>query len=91
MPSKHFLVRDFLELPHADICCLQESKLSTIDPATWRSIGGPRLDKFSFVPAIGSASGIIIGWNNNLFEGNLKFKGSFSLTLEFTNKATRVI
>lgn len=49
------------------------------------------MDKFSFVPAIGSAGGIIIGWNNNLFEGNLKFKGSFSLTLEFTNKATRVI
>lgn len=91
MPSKRFLVKDFLQLHHADICCLKESKLSTIEPATWRSIGGPRLDKFCFVPAVGSAGGIIIGWNNILFEGKLKSKGRFSLTLEFTNKMTRDI
>lgn len=91
MPSKRFLVRDFLQLHHADICCLQESKLSSIDLATWRSIGGPRLDKFSFVPAIGSAGGIIIGWNSNLFIGILKHQGLFSLTIEFTNQANRII
>lgn len=90
MPLKCFLVKDFLQLHHADICCLQKSKLSTIDLTTWRSIGGPRLDKFSFIPAIGSAGGIFIGWNNSLFDGKLIFKGMFSLTLEFTNKNTRV-
>lgn len=75
MPSKHFLVKDFLRLHHVNICYIQESKLSSIDSTIWRSIGGPRLDQFSFIPAVGSVGGIIIGWNNNLFEGKLRLKG----------------
>lgn len=61
MPSKRFLVKDFLQLHHAGICCLQESKLGVIDPSIWRPIGGARLDRFSSIPAIGTAAGIIIG------------------------------
>ncbi|XP_039141329.1 uncharacterized protein LOC120278666 [Dioscorea cayenensis subsp. rotundata] len=37
----------------------------------WRSIGGSRLEHFAFLPALGSAGGIIVGWNNLLFEGNV--------------------
>lgn len=91
MPSKWFLVKDFLQLHHADICCLQESKLSSINSITWKSIGGVRLDHFSFVPKIGSAGGIIIGWNNNLFIGNVRFKGTYTLTIEFTTRISNVV
>lgn len=59
-PAKRFLVKDFLNLHFADVCCLQESKLKEVTPAIWREIGGKQLDQFSFAPARGSAGGIII-------------------------------
>lgn len=49
-PAKRFLVKDFLNLHFADICCLQESKLGVISNSMWREIGGYRLDQFAFVP-----------------------------------------
>ncbi|KAH7682447.1 DNase I-like protein [Dioscorea alata] len=86
-PSKRFLVKDFLLLHHVDIVCLQESKLSLIGPATWRSIGGPKLDKFAFTPACGSAGAMIIGWNSNLVEGLLLSQGTFCLSVKFRTKS----
>ncbi|KAH7677354.1 DNase I-like protein [Dioscorea alata] len=64
--SKRFLVKDFLNLHFADVCCLQESKLEKISLATWREIGGQRLNQFLFLLARGLARGIIIGWNSAL-------------------------
>ncbi|KAH7677449.1 DNase I-like protein [Dioscorea alata] len=90
MSSKRFLVKDFLHLHHADICCLQETKLHAIDPQTWRAISGPRLDQFSFIPADGSAGGILIGWDRSLFTGKEIFRGSFSLSIEFLNRSNNV-
>lgn len=52
--SKRFIVKDFLHLHYADICCLQETKLEMILPTTWREIGETSLDKFVFVQAKGS-------------------------------------
>ncbi|XP_039144849.1 uncharacterized protein LOC120282161 [Dioscorea cayenensis subsp. rotundata] len=56
----------------------------------WRSIGGSRLDHFAFLPAIGSAVGIIVGWNNLLFDGKVLHVGSFCLSIEFINKANNI-
>lgn len=70
-PTKRFLVKDFLNLHFVDVCCLQESKLEDISGTLWREIGGPRLDKFVFLPAIGSSGGIIVGWNSVLLSGTV--------------------
>lgn len=55
--AKRFLVKDFLNLHYAEVCCLQESKLELVSPASWREISGGCLDQFEFVPAKGSARG----------------------------------
>ncbi|KAH7661183.1 Exodeoxyribonuclease III protein [Dioscorea alata] len=86
-PSKRFLVKDFLFLHHADIVCLQESKLSLIEPTTWRSIGGPKLDKFAFTPTCGFAGGMIIGWKSNLVEGHLLSQDTYCLSVKFRTKS----
>ncbi|XP_039127523.1 uncharacterized protein LOC120263623 [Dioscorea cayenensis subsp. rotundata] len=74
----------------ADVCCLQESKLEEISAATWREIGGHRLDKFCFVPARGSAGGIIVGWNSASFTCSILTRGTFCLTVEFYSKLVNV-
>ncbi|KAH7677392.1 DNase I-like protein, partial [Dioscorea alata] len=88
MPSKLYLVKDFLLLNHVDIYCIQESKLSLVDNSICRSIGGTRLDHYSYIPALGSAGGMIVGWNNILFEGHKIYQGTFCLSIEFKNKSS---
>lgn len=60
-PAKRFLVKDFLHLHYADVCCLQETKLDRFLSATWREIGGSILDQFEFIPAKGSAGVLSLG------------------------------
>ncbi|KAH7658951.1 DNase I-like protein [Dioscorea alata] len=86
-PAKRFLVRDFLNLHFADVCCLQESKLDNISPTLWREIGGSKLDQFAFVPARGSVGGIIMGWNSGSLYGSLVKIGTFSLTVDFLSRS----
>lgn len=85
-PAKRFLVKDFLNLYFADMCCLEESKLEEIFLATWHKIDGSWLDQFFFLPAKGTAGGIIMGWNSLAFTDKLASVGSFSLTIEFCSK-----
>lgn len=67
----------------ADVCCLQESKLENISATTWREIGGPRLDKFAFIPSVGASGGIIIGLNSVLLKGEVVFRGKFCMSVDF--------
>lgn len=90
-PAKQFLVKDFLNLHFANVCCLQESKLEEISLASWREIGGSRLDQFLCVPARGTAGGIIIGWNSGILTGKLVKKGLFSLTVDFYSKRDNLL
>ncbi|KAH7688393.1 Exodeoxyribonuclease III protein [Dioscorea alata] len=85
-PAKRFLVRDFLNLHFADVCCLQESKLESISQTLWREIGGSKLDQFAYAPARGTAGGTIMGWNGGLFSGSIVKVGAFSLTLDFQSR-----
>lgn len=85
-PAKRFLVKDFLNLHFADVCCLQESKLESIPDATWREIGGPRLDKFVFLPSAGASGGIVIGWNSVILTVSDATKGDFSVSVDFYSK-----
>lgn len=59
-PTKCHLVKNVILSSWADIICFQESKLQDIHRSHWRSIGGPRLDTYDLLPALGIASGIII-------------------------------
>ncbi|KAH7690436.1 DNase I-like protein [Dioscorea alata] len=82
-PAKWFLDKDFLSLHFADVCCLQESKLEGIPQAMWRAISRQRLNQLLFCPALGSAGGIIIGWNDACLNGRLVQAEEFSLMVDF--------
>lgn len=84
-PAKRYLVKDFLEIHHVDVCCIQESKLAEINQLIWRSICDTRLDQFGLVPSIGTSGGVIIGWNSRLYKGKVIFVGTYCLFVEFTN------
>ncbi|KAH7686141.1 DNase I-like protein [Dioscorea alata] len=85
-PAKRFLVRDFLLLHCAKVCCLQESKLEELPNAIWRDVGGHKLDNFTILRTRGSVGGIVVGWNSSFLIGKVLFTGSFCLTVEFCCK-----
>ncbi|KAH7690196.1 DNase I-like protein [Dioscorea alata] len=85
-PAKRFLVRDFLNLHFADVCCLQESKLEVISQSLWREIGGTKLDQFTFVTAEGSTGVIIMGWKSGVLSRSLPKISFFCLTMDFYSK-----
>lgn len=85
-PAKRFLVKGFLNLHFADVCCLQETKLEKVSNSTWIKIGGYCLDHFIFLPARGYAGGTILGWNSALLTGNIDRIGAFNLPVDFCSK-----
>lgn len=85
-PSKRNFVKDIILSSQANIVCIQESKLQDLNNSTLRSIGGPCLDTFDFLQFLGTAKGIIMAWDSTQVIGNLIYKGSFSITIRFTNR-----
>lgn len=85
-PSKRHLVKDLILSSLENIVCIQESKLQDLHSLTWRSIGGSRLDTFDFLPALGSARGIIMAWDSSQVIDSLIHKGSYSIMTRFTNR-----
>ncbi|KAH7677378.1 RNA-directed DNA polymerase protein [Dioscorea alata] len=83
--SKRYLLKDVISTSHVDIVCLQESKLQELHCSTWRSIGGKCIDTFEFLPALGTAGGIIIAWDRSQVIGSLIHKRKFSITIGFSN------
>lgn len=58
----------------------------TFSASMWREIGGSRLDQFAYVPAKGSAGGMIIGWNSAILTRRVVTVGEFSLMIDFICK-----
>lgn len=58
---------------------------------TWREIGGSHIDQFALVPTLGSASGIIVGWNSSVLTSKVLSVGEFSLTIEFCSKQSLLL
>lgn len=81
--AKRYLIQDFLNIHWADVYYLQESKLEKIPLPMWRVIGGNCLDQYVFLPAKGTTSGIIIGWNNTALSDKLILIGDFNVTVDF--------
>lgn len=43
-----------------------------------------RLNKFEYVPSVGAVGGLLVAWNDKIFEGNKVFQNTFALSIEFT-------
>ncbi|KAH7690203.1 RNA-directed DNA polymerase protein [Dioscorea alata] len=56
-----------------------------IHKSIWRSISGVRLNSFEFLHAQGTAGGIIVAWDRSQAIGTLIHKGTYSISIEFSN------
>jgi hypothetical protein len=52
-------------ISRASVVCVSESKLHTVTAFDITECFGPRFDGFAYLPAVGSAGGVIVAWNSD--------------------------
>nr|CAD1842746.1 unnamed protein product [Ananas comosus var. bracteatus] len=70
----------------ACVVCFQETKLSSISPAKFRSFGGFHLQDFRSLNAEGTRGSLLTTWNPTLFDCVHEWTGRFSLTVLLKRK-----
>jgi exonuclease III len=81
--NKCFAVRQKIEESCCSVFCIQETKLETVTALHLKKLAPKRFSNFAFSPSIGASGGILIGWNESLFQGTIREINAFSVTVEF--------
>jgi exonuclease III len=85
LPEKRRMLRDFINSNNIDILCLQETKKDSYTSQFLNSISR-NFDTWNLIPAIGSAGGLLFGFNSALFNSISWHIGSYSITVFVENK-----
>lgn len=91
--ARRSTVQQVLATTHCQIVCLQETKMTSIDDQLVMSVGGFRLNSFTFLPAggpSGTRGGILILWNKDEVDLDYTIKRAFSISTTIKIKATTV-
>lgn len=83
---KWLALRNKIAEANADIICLQETKKEFFDSRYLKNFCPRRINKFDFLPSIGASGGLLVAWNDSLFDGETLFHNDFSLSIRFTSK-----
>ena len=79
-------VKAKIEESACSMYCLQETKKEAFDYPFIKKWAPKRFDKFAFSPSAGASGGILMGWNNSIFSGEVVHCLKFALTVKFTSR-----
>jgi exonuclease III len=82
--DKRNVIRAKLDESACSIYCLQEPKSQFFDHSTIRKMAPKKFNKFEYVPSDVASGGIIMGWCNTMFIGEVLYKSKFAITVKFT-------
>ncbi len=74
-------IKNFIKGCRCAVVCLQETKLSSLSEAKFRSFCGFHLSNFRALDALGTRGGLVTAWNPALFICDDYWVGTFSLNL----------
>jgi hypothetical protein len=69
--NKCLVVRQKIEESCCSIFYIQETKLDVITTSHLKKLAPKRFSNFAFSPSRGESGGILIGWNESLFQGSV--------------------
>lgn len=84
------VVRTLIQTHQPSLVCLQETKLSNICNATAIDILGCPFD-YVYLPSVGVAGGILLGWRRDLWSVAHVDRGSFHLSARITATAPPIL
>ena len=68
------------------ILYLQETERENFDSGYIKRFCPKQLSEFDYLPSLGASGGILVVWNESLFNGRTNDKTDYSISLEFTSK-----
>jgi hypothetical protein len=66
----------------------RKQKKHDFDSSFIRNFAPRRFDKYVFVPSVGASGGILLVWNNTVFDGTVLDKQRYGITVRFTSTHT---
>ena len=78
-------VKEKIEESVAVVYCIQETKRTSFDPFFVKKFAPRRFNKFVYSPSRGASGGIIMGWNESIFTGQVVEINLFAITVHFTS------
>ena len=70
---------------NSSIICIQETKRESFDSTYIKNFCPRNFNKFDFVPSVGASGGLLVAWNDRIFQGECLFKNNFSISIRFTS------
>ena len=81
-------VHETIAATPCNLVCLQETKLSAVDPFLASLLGGQRMKNFVEKPADGTKGGILLLWNEDYIKLDNISIGNFSISAKITLDST---
>jgi exonuclease III len=78
--ARRTAVKDIIVLEHVSVVCLQETKVAAFSQNMLNELMGTDFD-YSFLPSMGVASGVLIGWRRDLWRGSSHSVGAHSVSM----------
>ena len=78
-------VKEKIEECACSIYCIQETKRDRFDHSFIKKLAPKRFNKFAFSPSTGTSGGILLGWNNSVFSGEVIEINKFSISVNFSS------
>ncbi|XP_073117078.1 uncharacterized protein [Elaeis guineensis] len=86
-PKKKHAIRELVTKSKCSVACLQETKQGVMNQRLQKSICGPHFEGWVSKDASGTVGGLLICWNESMFEGNLINSGTYSPTVQLIYKS----
>ena len=81
--DKWLAISNKIEESQCSVICLPETKREVFDISYLRKFAPKRINKFEFSPSIGASGGLLVAWNDAMFQGECLFKNDFSISIRF--------
>src|SRR4051812_14225156 len=83
--DKWLVVANKIPEENYSIVCLQETKRESFDPAYIKNFCPRNFNKCEYVPSVGASGGLLVAWNDRIFQGECIFKNRFSLSIRLSS------
>jgi hypothetical protein len=84
-PKKWTAISNKIEESACSIICLQETKRENFDSSYLRNFYPRILSKFEYLPSVGASGGLLIAWNEHLFQRHIFHVNDYSISIQFTS------
>lgn len=81
--DKWLAISNKIEEAGSSVICLQETKRENFNSAYLINFCPRRINKFDNLPSMGASGGLLVAWNDSMFQGECLFKNDFSISFRF--------